>query len=858
MWYSKTVEAGATDVLSGDIEIKETFNQTVQSLHRSFYGGGAMPNFESIYKYLSEGLNKLKSDEPSDLRKQSGEIATHTIRYLIRRYTNPDDKNKANRLFPLLVSYSEIAIQTPAFEEVTTTLNGSNPFNISNFIYSYGYVRLISLFKEGILLPYGVRFYIASNLDILSSQNLKNVPERQELKQLIIEKDPYLKLFDHDKYDSKEIMNNFAEVGPWEKSRILERSGLSIEDVENFLVSFANSYQFKEGTGNFCNNIGTYGLDTWETEIIIRLFKIYHKIKDKIDERSYRRLVESNIRNGKSDWKRPSNFPQYVDDVDFINIVKDDISIWKSYIDEDEARDFYCAIGAESEANIIKYFLSMKKDTRFIAKAAVPTNEEIAVYESKNENKEEEDKIGDDLFDICVSNGDITLTDLNDPKYSKIVDDIANALGYTENENDILKFIKNAPIVTFNNNNFYKKLELKKPPVLGSFQMSDLKALGIAKFPFFLGGGKGYSFGLQINKFLAEKAIEGDNILSSLNIDTEKFALATVAHEITHILDSGIKGGPSVFGNLDPTQSLKKDEVFNKSRLYLSDIREIVARIYGNSAFIAEHLHQEVDGLRTNKDIREAAISELSDMLMRNPASWMNLTPMIDENTLQHWAEMKFGPYQQSQKPYTDATKTFLRQKEKARDFYLEAGKRQRRDILLKFLKELNSLKRQLESINTNLDDSQIEIKKQIEQDIATVNKKIKTAQEGGYDHDINLVISAVANYVAFRGVQITDKIASDPSFDPNTHLTIPGHKVTQAIGDSTPLSFQELREIRDFDLARLSEGEEGGVKLREKKPSFMSFDIYNPEWREDFRKTYDIQPENEKTSFNYSKWLKN
>jgi hypothetical protein len=52
MWYSKMVEAGATDVLSGDIEIKETFNQTVQSLHRSFYGGGAIPNFESIYNII--------------------------------------------------------------------------------------------------------------------------------------------------------------------------------------------------------------------------------------------------------------------------------------------------------------------------------------------------------------------------------------------------------------------------------------------------------------------------------------------------------------------------------------------------------------------------------------------------------------------------------------------------------------------------------------------------------------------------------------------------------------------------------------------------------------------------------------
>ena len=170
----------------------------------------------------------------------------------------------------------------------------------------------------------------------------------------------------------------------------------------------------------------------------------------------------------------------------------------------------------------------------------------------------------------------------------------------------------------------------------------------------------------------------------------------------------------------------------------------------------------------------------------------------------------------------------------------------------------MNSLKRQLESVQNNTDDSQVEIKKQLESDIENVNEKIKVAQQGGYDYDINLVIGAVANYVAFKGISITNEIASDPTFDPNTYITIPGEQKTQAIGDASPLTYQELREIRDFDLDRLSEGTEGGKQLKEQKPSFMSFDIYNPEWREDFRKTYNIQPENEKTSFNYSKWFKN
>ena len=866
MWYSKMVEAGATDVLSGDIEIKENDIETLRSLyHKINKHAETLPNFESIFKYLNSLLPKIESEKnqgvyniPTTSLNRLDIITKDVIGKLIVRYNSPDDITKANRLIPVLVAVNKIRGTTPVIPELSYGVNKYFTYQTQNFIFNYGYKRLHSIAQEGVELPFSVRFSIVTNRDLESSGNLVDIEARKQLKELIIKNADFLEYMDGDIYTPQEIKTNITKLSPENRTKIFNYGALTIKDFENFLETTADHYQESINRDSSIQEFRDEGVKfpfVYQIEDVIEFTKILHKIKNKIDLKSYYFYMYQ-IWSYYVYSKLNIELVDCVRDDEFKNIVEEDFEIFKDTLGPDN--DLFSALGLSSKDEIIKYFIKMKFDTNFIREEAIPTKEEINQYKSKNIDEVSDDEIGDDLFDNCVANGSITFTSLEDPKYVKIFEDISSALGYTENERDILNFLKQTPLVIFNTDEFFKKLTIKKPPVLGGFQPGDARPLGTLSIPFIPDNNKFYKFGIYINSFQAQYAYENDKIVAALKIDIEKINLSVIAHEVTHLLDVGIKGGASVFDRLDPTKSFKKDEVYNKSRLYLSDIREIVARVYGNSAFIAQVLHSEVEDLRTNKDIREAAISELSDMLMKNPASHLNLTPMVDENTLQQWAEMKFGPYQQSQKPYTDATKTFLRQKEKARDFYLEAGKRQRRDILLKFLKELNSLKRQLESVHDNTDDSQIEIKKQLELDIENVNKKIKVAQEGGYDFDIDLVINAVANYVAFKGVSITNEIASDPTFDPNTYITVPGEQKTQAIGDATPLTYQELREIRDFDLARLSEGTEGGKQLKEQKPSFMSFDIYNPEWREDFRKTYNIQPENEKTSFNYSKWLKN
>ena len=77
MWYSKIVEAGALDVLSGDIEIKESDAETLSVLRSLIWKYSSLPNFESIYKYFKSLLPKLIS----------------LLRFQLEKKVNPNNQN---------------------------------------------------------------------------------------------------------------------------------------------------------------------------------------------------------------------------------------------------------------------------------------------------------------------------------------------------------------------------------------------------------------------------------------------------------------------------------------------------------------------------------------------------------------------------------------------------------------------------------------------------------------------------------------------------------------------------------------------------------------------------------------------
>lgn len=898
MWYSKIVEAGALDVLAGDLDPNLSFMGFNTKI--SYGSKRTWPNPDSMYKYLKDKANYLESikNDKDKFDKETNDIfyVLAAIKKILEEYSkDPEDLPLYNRFIPIIIQYTKL-IGRNNFEIGLSDYNVVNGYlEVHNFIYNIGYKRLLALYKEGAILPISIAYALVTNSDLRASSNLQDSEERQSLRNLLLNdyRFTFLDKLNANKYSSDEIVDNIVDLTSDQIQKICDGSGISFTDYKAFFTKLVESNYFNliNMDRKFVKPLIT---STKEYDYIVFL----HSIKSKFTADLYPKYLDyffNDFRPFKG-VNTPWAYASYLQNDEVYNALSEDINIWLDITKDNKAeyRVFLAAFGLLDREEVIKYWLSLEgseqENLRFIRREAKPTEEEIKEYK-KNIKKsvEEQDKVNepkvnepketesiktkekvettnevvkvvqsspDDFFNNFVKSGDISIKKLSDPEYVKLVDDIANALHYTENERDILEYVKDIRVVVFNTDAFYQKLSERKPPVYNGFKMSDTKAEGIMRSNFKLYSNEEPGLILQLNSFVTKPSVENDNILKAIGIGVNEYNLAVMSHEIGHLLDYGIKGGKEVFRNLDPKTSLQPGESYNQSRLYLSDIREIVARVYGNLSYVAEALHQKIETLRTDDLIRQAAISELVDSIMSNEDSWLLSTPMVSEATLQSWAEAGFGGYSYSKAPYSDATKTYMRQKEKAKDFYLVAGKQKRREILLKFLKELNSIKRQLSEVINSTEE--IELKQKLEKDLAGVQNKIEAAKQGAYDYDINLVIKAVANYVAFRDLSITNEIASDPSYVSQPHVTKPENYSSGIRGDISPLTFTELREMRDFDLSRLQEGEEGGKSLREKKPSFMSLDIYNPEWQEDIRKEYFGDQDQTKTSFNFKKWIKN
>ena len=891
MWYSKTVEAGALDVLAGDLDPNLTFRDIYNKI--GYLGKSSWPNPDSLYKYFKNKAELIKSSEPSsDKYKEAIEhiyYAANVIQKLLEGYSkDPEDLPLYNRFIPVAIEYAKIRGQSKFDIGIDRYQIMDAYLKVHNYIYTIGYKRLLSLYKEGAFVPATIAYALITNSDIRASDNLEDTVERKELRNLLLDEYKYLEGFDANKYSNEQIVDNIINLRSGQIQDIFDCVGMSYVDFKAFFTKLVESNYFdpNDSSRHFVKPlISSYK----EYEFIVFL----HSIKSKFALGLYKEYLNFYFVKYKAleNLSKTYVYPNALQNNDVYNALSDDIDIWleiSSKGNVNENRIFLAAFGLLDRTEVIKYWLSLEgtdlDNSIYIRSDAKPTKEEIEEYK-KNNNKIIKEQVEeqvlketgtakpiekvtttnevvqvakfspDDFFNNFVKSGDITIKKLSDPEYVKLVDDIANALHYTENEQDVLDYVKDTRVVIFNTEAFYHKLSERKPPEYKGFKMSDTKAEGIMRSNFKLFSNEEPGLILQLNSFITQPNVEKDNIFKAIGFGINEYNLAVMSHEIAHLLDYGIKGGKEVFRNLDPKTTLKPGESYNQSRLYLSDIREIVARVYGNLSYVAEALHQKIETLRTDDLIREAAISELVDSIMSNEDSWLLSTPMVSEATLQSWAEAGFGGYSYSKAPYTDATKTYMRQKEKAKDFYIAAGKQKRREILLKFLKELNSIKRQLSEVINSTEE--IELKQKLEKDLADVQNKIEAAKQGAYDYDINLVIKAVANYVAFKDLSITNEIAADPSYVAQPHVTKPENYSSGIKGDISPLTFTELREMRDFDLSRLQEGEEGGKSLKEKKPSFMSLDIYNPEWQEDIRGEYFGGNNPTKTSFNFKKWFK-
>jgi hypothetical protein len=716
-----------------------------------------------------------------------------------------------------------------------------------NSVYNFGYNKILAYMKEGVSIPKSMCLYIMMNLDTTSSSSMQQSEARTEIKKNIIDKYPMYEYLDADKFSGEEIIKNildniFSQAGRDLYSDVIWNSGLPIDDYlylldkaheENIMDDIPEDYELLILNQNVSKYVGY--LD---------------KNKDKFSPEHFEKRYKGAFKYGMSSlsgdfwYEQCKKYRQYFNDM-YLNIQ----SYYKPSLNK---------LGVGPKEDIIKLYLQALEENPTQANSAfreIPSQQEIEDYKQKYtvQNNQPANQVANpqntsapastltstpkpaiNVFQKNLQNGNIEEHD-STGEYGKLLDDILKSFGFNQDDQNIIDDIKSRlKIYVFKNISFYQDL------INTALQQYDfitprlLKTCGYF-VPKFSDNNNGPS--IFINEFISETYVSSDNIIKNLGITKDMINMSTAAHELAHLADYVIKGGSEVFKNVDPKTSIRDGEVYNESRLYLSDIREIVARVYGNTSYMIELLHKRIDEMRTSEIIKKAVMDELSDMLMSNEASWLNATPMVSEQKLQEWAEKRFGPYEHSDRPYSQATEDYLKQKQLAIKFYEEAGKVNREDIKKEAIDELETLEDQAEVLKTRVSEDSEEYK-QLQQDIKKLNIKIKNIEAGAFDHDISVIIKSVASYIAFKDLKITNDIAADPNFV--SPISIRKDQMpANSIGDSTPLSHQELKTMKEFDLGQVAQGTEGGKSLREPKPSFMSYDIYNPKWREEYPDTF-------------------
>jgi hypothetical protein len=836
MWYQKIVEAGALDELAGGMDTSKSPEDILWEIRHN-YSISKLPNFEHLYKYLLDLIdNKYTSD-----------YLTSVITHLIYMYSkDAETVHRANRLVPLMIKNNKISQNEEMMLLPDTFSHMGSTLETHNTVYNFGYNKLLAYTKEGIDLPKRVRIYIMMNMDTLSSSSMQQSEARTEIKKYITDKDPMYEFLNADKYSGEQILKNIIDNIQSDAGRqlyydVVQYSGLPIDDYLYLLDEAHNERVMDDLPKVYDLLINDQKFDKY--------IEYLDKNKNKFSPEHFENRFVGAFKYGMTYFMGDFWYEIFKNNRQIINekIYPSCEYYYKPYLHR---------LGVGPKEEIIKEYIKASLENKDLANRKfkeIPTKEEIDAYVQKNseklnsyqsqraQNTQTQNTTPQsanspilDIFQKNLQNGYIEKHDITG-EYEKLLNDILNSFGFNSDDQNIISDIKSRlKIYVFKNSEFYKDLLNTSLQEYGFITPTLMNSCGYF-VPRFSDNNNGPS--IFINEFISEDYVNSDNIINNLGITKDMINMSTAAHELAHLADYVIKGGSEVFSNVDPKTSLKEGEAYNQSRLYLSDIREIVARVYGNTSYMIEILHKRIEEMRTSEIIRKAVVEELSDMLMSNEASWLNATPMVSEQKLQEWAEKRFGPYENSEQPYTQATEDYLKQKQLAIKFYEEAGKVNREDIKKATIEEIQSLEDQAEILKTRVSEDSEEYKK-LQEDIKKLKLKIRNIEAGAFDHDIYTIVKSVASYIAFKDIKITNEIAADPNYVSPISIR-KDQMAANTTGDTTPLSNQELKTMRDFDLGQVAQGTEGGKTLKEPKPSFMSYDIYNPKWREEYPDTF-------------------
>ena len=517
----------------------------------------------------------------------------------------------------------------------------------------------------------------------------------------------------------------------------------------------------------------------------------------------------------------------------------------------------------------VSYYLRVDKNkiSEYFNPKAIPTQEQIdSCVSPEVERKPIEEKVRVDktnLFQKFIDNGDIEEKTFDDPEMFRLLENVSYSLNFGEKDAPILDDIKNiARIYIFKNTSFYSFLKNNfVPPVYGFISSDSSKSLGYFHPKFAKDLRNNFHPAIFLNEFNVN--VSRNRILSNLGINSAQISGSTIAHEISHMIDFVIKGGREVWQKFDPENWVKAGESYNKSRLYLSDVREIVARVYGDVPYMSEVLHKQVGELRNDELIVKAVISEIVEGIQRTDFGISEGFP--SRQFLVDMLEAGVGGPSKADKPMLAVKKKYDRRYNALFEMIRQQGESKKRDITLEILKQLKELQKQIEILSDRAED--VSIKEKLESDKLKLEEKMKLVRQGAFNFDIDIVIKTVASHIALESLKITNEIVSDPSYNPPMSIidaTDENRRIFQ--GDTSPLSDEELRTFMDYDIATVSGGEKGGISLRERKlRSPLPLDITYPKWREVYKDTFETEKDKkkeddqfkERKSFNLSRWVK-
>jgi hypothetical protein len=536
---------------------------------------------------------------------------------------------------------------------------------------------------------------------------------------------------------------------------------------------------------------------------------------------------------------------------------------------QEEARKIFEAEQAKAKKAEEQAVVEPKQELSEEENAALPDTVEVTISTGekvniKNPKKDFKNLPKNSFFIQFINSGDIERTLLKDSTLFGEAKQIAHQM-YFDAQDPTLKdpkigekilnnLAKRVKIYNVKNNKIYKAFRAGER--FGPIGPGEDNALGYFASSFSEDLSTNFQPCIFINSYHHVSDASNVDIFRNLGINAETLSNLTGCHEIAHLLHFIQQGGDEgKFKESDLWQADAELKQRVQARVYLTDMREIVARVYGNTSRMAKYLIDGIENFRADKLFQEAILEELTDDLgeeewiqfesLEDPYSSRPMNPrktdLMSIPQILDWSDKRKGQFS-----YGDSSlageKKINRVRAAIFDYWKSKGEETKRNVTLKLLKKRNEIQKQIDDvikrIDTEISTTEIPVyeselimmKNKLMQDKLKVNQEIEEARAGNFNHEVDIAVEALSQYIAYRSIEITSEIVSDPAYNPPMNIYDPLGSGAREFGfQSLPLSRQEMKEIRDYDAENMSPyGERSRSQLMEDA-------ISQPNWRQDY-----------------------